>query len=548
MNINRLLISRILITILGILFLLNGAFEIFKIFSKTIANTFLLDIKIYETGNFIYAIIFLLQGYILVHIGIYYKNFFKEITKTLVGISVFFISLSFLFIAINDNSEDLVNSIQPSIDSLLASSLDEILDQAVENRSGEKINVTMSENSQIERFNNYDLTEKQSHFFMTELGVDDLSDEKSIYLTRLIITLVFDQIEQTPQLSPTVAIPLNEFKSQIENLELDLNLLKSIDQSLMMQVYPLNINAYITLLISENDEIKTFTIDELTNKQSNNIWNQLGLEQNVSNQTKNKLINIFLSIVISEIEKSGQSNLIQSIPLGTIKSLIPENVTKVLSYDLLHKNNTIRAEELNKLRESCEENEIGIDELCDNIKLTKYDYFLTEIENLSQVANVEIPEIYLEEIEKINTIDKLNSKIENVTKHKLLIIFLGILTLIICGLSYFVHLKINNKKVSKIKIVHKINKYNLINFGISYIMLLLGVFVITGKTLFNFINSKVSTEIQEIIEIFPRLPIFIEFTNILFQIIIYSTIYIIILIIIFLILHFKLKKDEIKYT
>jgi hypothetical protein len=446
--------------------------------------------------------------------------------------------------AFDNSSEELVNSIQPSIDILLASSIDPIINQAVQIRTGDSIDVTMSKNSQIERINNYDITEKQAHFFMNELGVTGVNDQKSIYLTRLIITMVFDQIAQTAGLSPTIAIPLNDLKKQIVELEVDLNVLKTVDESLMNQFYPININAFLTLLISDNDEIKTFTIDQIQPEEINEIWEQLGLKDNISQQTKNKIINIFLSVVITEIEKSEQGEFIQSIPLGTIKSLIPQGVSEALSYDILHTNYTTRAQELNNLRISCETKKIDVKEVCDIILLTKYDYFLTEIENLSQLAKIEIPQIYLDEIEKVNTIEKLNNQIDTLASYKNLTFIIGILILILCGISYYTHLKINDLQISLTEIIHKINKYNLINFTISYLFLVIGIFIITSDKVFEIVTSKVPADVQLIVQIFPTLPLFIEFTNTLYQIISYSTFYLIILIIIFIGLHFKIKNTE----
>jgi hypothetical protein len=544
MNINKLIIARVTITILGILFLLNGAFEVYKLFSKTLVNTLSLSLPIYETGNLIYAAIFTIQGYILVHIGIYYKNFFKEITKGIISISIFFISLSFLFITVEDNSESLVNSIQPSIDILLASSIDTIINDNIKILSGEIIDVTISQNSKVQRYNNYNLTSEQAQFFMSQFGISDLTNKKNIYLTRLIITMIYDEIMKTPGLSPDVAIPLNELKSQVKDTKVDLSTLKTIEESIVTKIYPVNINSYLTLLISENDEIKTFTVGQLSENQTNEIWSQLGFNENNSYNTKNKIVDIFLSVVITEIKKANQSELIGAIPLGTIKTMIPSGVIEALNFDILHENYTIRSTEINKLRLSCENKKINITELCDMIMLTKYDHFLTEIENFSEVANIEIPQIYLNNIKEINTINKLETKIIQFTKHKTLFIILGILILLISGISYYIHSKINELHTPTIEIIHKVNKYNLINFTVSFAFLVMGVFLITGEKIFNFIITKVPAEYKSIIETFQTLPIFLEFTNILAQILIYSGIYLLILLIIFLVLHFTIKKTE----
>jgi hypothetical protein len=544
MNINKLVIARVTITILGILFLLNGAFEIYKLFSKTLVNTFSLSVPIYETGNLIYATIFTIQGYILVHIGIYYKNFFKEITKGIISLSIFFISLSFLFIIVENNSENLVSSIQPSIDILIASSIDTIIDDNIKILYGENIDITISQNSKIQRYNNYNLTNDQAQFFMSQFEISGLTNKKNIYLTRLIITIIYDEIMKTPGISPNVAIPLNEIKSQIKDTGVNLNALKTIEESTMTQVYPVNINSYLTLLISENDKIKTFTVGQLSKNQTNEIWSQLGFNENISHNTKDKIVDIFLSVVITEIEKSNQAELIGAIPLGTIKTMIPHGVIEALNYDILNENYTNRAIEINKLRLSCENKKINIKKLCDMIMLTKYDYFLSEIENFSEIANIEIPQVYLNKIEEINTINKLETRITQFTKYKTLFIMLGVLILMISGISYYIHSKINELHTQAIEIIHKVNKYNLISFTISFIFLVIGVFIITGEKIFNFIVTKVPSEFKSIIETFQTLPIFLEFTNILIQVLIYSGIYLIILLIIFLVLHFIIKKNK----
>lgn len=544
MNINKIMISRIVITIIGILFLLNGIFEIYKVFSKTLVNTFGLSLTAYDTGNLIYAIIFIIQGYILTNIGIHYKNFFKYITTGIISISIFLFSLSFLFIVLDNNSNDLVTSIQPSIDILLASSVDTIIDESLDILNGRTVDVTLSEDIQIERFNNYDLTDKQADFFTSTLDITGIDTEKKLYLTRLIISMVFEQIEKTDGLSADTAIPLNEIKTQITSTGVDLNVLKTLDETLVNQVYPVNINAYITLLISTNDEIKTLTIGKLTNDEIEQIWEQLGLNKNISTQTKTKVLDMFLSVILSEISNADSSGLITSIPLATIKTMIPQGIFEILSYDILHPDFTYRAQEIANLRNSCEEETIDFKEICDIIKLTKYNYFMSEIINLSATANIQIPQLYLNEIEKVNTIDKLETTIKTVSQTRYLVLVIAIIIFLIAFGSYLIHNKINDIQMSKLETLYKVNKINLISFSFSYVFLIIGVLLITGDKLFDLIILKIPTEYGTIVEIVKTLPIFIEFTNLLNLIIILSTIYLFILLFIFVFLYYYNKKTQ----
>ncbi|NQZ85812.1 MAG: hypothetical protein HRU03_08890, partial [Nanoarchaeales archaeon] len=528
----------------GILFLLNGIFEIYKVFSKTLVNTFGLSLTAYDTGNLIYAIIFIIQGYILTNIGIHYKNFFKYITAGIISISIFLFSLSFLFIVLDNNSNDLVTSIQPSIDILLASSVDTIIDESLVILNGRAVDVTLSEDIQIERFNNYDLTDKQADFFTSTLDITGIDTEKKLYLTRLIISMVFEQIEKTDGLSADTAIPLNEIKTQITSTGVDLNVLKTLDETLVNQVYPVNINAYITLLISTNDEIKTLTIGKLTNDEIEQIWEQLGLNKNISTQTKTKVLDMFLSVILSEISNADSSGLITSIPLATIKTMIPQGIFEILSYDILHPDFTYRAQEIANLRNSCEEETIDFKEICDIIKLTKYNYFMSEIINLSATANIQIPQLYLNEIEKVNTIDKLETTIKTVSQTRYLVLVIAIIIFLIAFGSYLIHNKINDIQMSKLETLYKVNKINLISFSFSYVFLIIGVLLITGDKLFDLIISKIPTEYGTIVEIVKTLPIFIEFTNLLNLIIILSTIYLFILLFIFVFLYYYNKKTQ----
>ncbi len=547
MNENKIKFLRIALTISGIFLLLLGAFEIYKLFTKTLVNTFSFNVTIYETGSFMTALIYASIGYILTNIGIFYKSFFKHLSKAIIGISVFFMTTGFLLIAIDNNSQNTIESIQPSIDILLVSSLDTIVDEMVTIKNGELLDIIISENSVIEKYNNWELTSEQTDFFMKQFNIENISETKKIYLSRLLITMISDELEKSPQLNSDVAIPISEIKKQIDESGVDLEVLKSIDESLMTQFYPVNINAYITLQISDNDITKTISIGQSSKEEINEIWEQLGLNDSISIETKTLVVNSVLSLIKDQLEQTTNSNQIPSIPLSTLKTIIPSEIFDLLKIDLFNPDMTIRANELKNLRTQCENLNSSqmkeIDEICENIKITTYDYFLTNIENLSKLSNLEIPQIYLTEIEKVNTLDKLNTKLTQITSFKTLSIIIAILILICSSACYIIHNKINKIDSNPIKNTYTILKYNTINFCISFVFLILGYLLISSDKFFEIIISYAPQDTISTINIFQSLPIFMEVLNILYDVVIYSFRYVILLVLLLVIF----KKIDGKY-
>lgn len=533
---------KISLIILGIIFSILGLYETVKTFSSIIESLLQITLNITAQGSITLSIIYFSISYILFVAGFYQKEPLKQYARGLVSAAIFFISLTFLLMSVQNNSEDLTNSIQPSIDLTIASLIDNIIETNIQIKNGTKINLTLSENTIEEKYYVSNLTINQANLFIEKLEITNSTTEKNLQISKLFITLGYEKIIEETLTTPDIAIPINEIKNQAQSMGVDLNILSSIEPTTLNQIMPLNQKAYLTFLISENTEIKEITIGSLTNENIEQIWENLGFNSGISIESKNTIINILLSLMIEELNKTQYQGFeLSSLPISSLKSMFPEDITKALSFDILNPDYNYRASEINELRYVCETKEINLSDICDAIQLTKYDYLMPNMKNLSMEAGIEIPEIYLNKLETVNTIEKLEQELITFTQYHEVMKYLSIFLLALSCLTYLLHIRYNDYISGKLEVFYKISKLNIQHFGLSYIFLIIGVIIITNKYFFDFAQTFIPESSKEITNILPTLPIFSQFITILTDIIIYSTIYFVISLIIFISLRYKIK-------
>jgi len=525
MGVDKNKIIRIIIFLIGVLYIYFSILEFVNIFSGFL-NLFLNLGLEEDSGSFTLMIIYCIFGYLFILVSVYKKKVFKQFARGLVGVSIFFVSLGFMLFSLNTYSVEVVDSVQPSIDLLVVSLFDSLLDENIQIRDGESIDLILSTNAREEKLFVSNLTISQADYLTEKLSLGDISDEKKLSITKLFITLGYEQIGKTEGMNNDVAVPVNQLKSQIGAMGVDINILRAIDENLISQMFPFNEDAFLVILKSESDESVSVEIGNLNDDLIIKIWQNLGLSQNVSMNSKEKIINIFLSYLKDELTKQETGIIeLKAVPLATLKTIIPQDFIRILNYDILNENISFRVSEFNKIVQDCSEGRIVLKEICDGISVTQYSYFMTNIGNLSAQANISIPVQYLGYFEKVNSLEKLNEQVNMVSSYYNLCIVLIIIFMFLAVLSYYVYMRINYNYYLFVDIFYYIIKFNLQNFGFFLGFLIMGVLFINSNYFFNFLTVGFSGVSDVILNIFLNLPMFNVLNIILNKIIILSCIY-----------------------
>lgn len=213
----QILIRSILI-ILGILFMLYGGYEIYTniqsqgIITDIINNKF--EYTKYDLSSIMSFVIVIILGYILFIIGSSWSNIFKMIATMCISFGVLFLTLAMSIYPIYSNAEEVSNSVQPSIDYILAGSIDKILLQQIEISEGKKINLIYNNKTTEVTVGNID--KKNADLMWKELGFEEkISYETKNITLNLLLTLTINQVgEENLKMIP---VPLNLVGQVIQN-------------------------------------------------------------------------------------------------------------------------------------------------------------------------------------------------------------------------------------------------------------------------------------------------------------------------------------------
>lgn len=432
------LIIRTIIILLGLSIMIYGSLNIYdtlqkEVIPKILINDFNIEYKLSDNA---FDITLVIVGFAIFMIGIAWSNIFKSITTTSISFAVLFLTLAITIYPFYSNTENVVNSVQPSIDYIVAGSFDKILLEKIEISNGEKISL--------------------------------------IY----------------------------------------------------------------------NEKTNVITIGDINQNDANLMWKELGFKNDVSYETKNFTINLLLTYTSKELKKNNMQNI--PIPLNIVGKFLQESnqtkdIKKVIEYDFFNKNITLRAENLNKLRTECENNQIELKELCTPVLMTKYENIM---KNASAMQNSQIPLQLTKVLKEIETKEKMQNYIEEKTSSWITFTFIAVILFLIGIISYYLHFKLFNREYKKMEIPYFISKINLINYAPAYILLLVIYFIITGPKLMEIITQLVPKEMIFAIALVFTSPMFYIFMEILKEMMILSTIYFIISIILFVLFYFLLKKEN----
>lgn len=542
MEFNKTFFLRAGTIILGVLIALLGFYEIIKSLALSATESMGVESPYSDFGNFTLGIFYIIIGYISYFIGKNWDNIFKGLSKTLISVSSILISFAIVILVIQNHSSELVENVQPDIDYILAFSIDDLLEQNIEIRNDEIVKLTLSENVIVKEIHNNNLTNNDANIFVEQLQLDEeVDDSKAMFLTKLFISTGYEEITKENSEGAKIPVPISQVKSQAATMGVDINLLASMNENLITQFYEINDDAYLTFLISENDIEKEMTIGKLTQEDINLIWENLNFEENISTESKEKIINIFLSLMKAEIDKLNIGNV--AIPLATIQSMIPKEMVEIFKYDIFNQNITLRAGEIAKLRTSCQKGKIDLKELCEGIQMSDYNYFMTNLNELTKTANVEVPESISKTVENVNTIEKLESFLIEKSSIWKILLFVAIILIILANAVYYAHFKVFDRELIPIHIPYFIAKTNFINFIPSFIILIVIVVFASSESAINMASSIVPSNGINFAELLPNLGMYKVTSKILIDTIYYSLGYLIISGLIYLGLYFALKKE-----
>lgn len=514
-----------------ILFLLNLSKIINLLLTQNISNLDLTSI------SFIPTLIYLILVYICLKIAFNWTQTFKSLTKTLVSIAILCLTIFFLLIPVANNSQEIVDSIQPTIDTILVSAIDEIINEKFPNENKELL-ISLAENSEIITLENNNLDEEKITLITQIFDLEGKSYEEQEIFTKIFITSIYEELSKTPQ-ALEVPLPINEIKNMVSN-QIDIELLKQIDISMIENFYSPNENAKINILVSENVISKSVNPSSISNEDINLIWNNLKLNNNLSNETKKKYISLILSQTIKSLEEQN-INLNIAIPISSLSPMIPEDIKSMLSYDLFANDTQIRIKSLNELRNNCKKSDNLSEysnQICEAIVMTEYDTLMKNINSLTKENEELFPLDITQITDSISSKENINQKLKGfeLLAYEFLI---GTIVLFFAAFgTYFLHFKLFNRELISIHIPYYISKINLISFSINYIILFLVYLIINKDLLLNLIKENPILENVINLDTLINLPIFEIIKLINSQMITYATLYLVISISLFGALYF----------
>ena len=492
--------------------------------------------------NIIFYLLLMSIGYVVYLIGRQWTNFFKGVTKFLVSWAVILLTVSVVLYAINSNSEEMTNSIQPSIDYMVAMSLDNVIENNVQIQEGTNVTLLFTESANVIKYSVENLTLEQALSLNSAFGFDETNDsERIIFLSKVIISLVSSEMSKINSKSVDAPIPLSLVKEEIESQGIDMSIFKNINLELLQEIYPPDEKAYIKILDSEIEE-RSVEIGNINQTTIETIWQNLNLSSNISLESKRKIIDIFLSTIIQEFEKNNIDNY--QLPLASIGSMIPEEFESLLAYDILSQNISKRVEAVENFRDDCENNKINVSEICEGISMTKYENMISNFDTMIASSQMELPLNLSSTFEEYGTIEKVEEKIDSKTNLWKPLLLISVILYLLAFVTYYLHFKLFNRELILVHIPYYITKIHIINFVPTFI--LLGVIIFLMKTNYMLTVIQNALNVQEgidVISLVTNLPAYEVLMNILTQVLTLCIIILIFSLVSFGIFYFLLRKE-----
>lgn len=492
------------------------------------------------------SIIFFI-GLIIFFIGKAIEDYKLFLIHAFISLGIISLTFAIFLYPINVKSEEISGSIQPTIDYFLSKTIDDLVEQKINEQNSTELKITLLNNKKIVKIYSHNITDKQIDIITDPFNFTSANLESKKIFSKFLIATVYNQLRKGEiEGGNDIAIPLKSLSSQanfnvnsFESLdENTINIFCNADQETLNSIIDmakesnselgnLLTNEFIGQLCEDDPKIyiNVLTYDTEITKEINTatiskddvelIWENLDFLENVSYESKQKIISLALGFLSEEY---GTSLGDTAIPLASISNLIPQDMKTIVSYDIFNKNETVKQEAIQNARDDCEKGIISISEICQAINLTDYNVLMKNFNNLTQ-NNVEIQNLSINItgfVEKIDSTEKVETLIDESTKYY---IHFLILYFIFISLAIFVastHKNEENNANNYWKnIYYMFSKLNLKKFLPHFILIAIIYYIITTGTLFEILIKTAPLNIQSMFSDFFEIPMLIKIIDII---------------------------------
>lgn len=540
---NKVMIRSLLIVFGIILLLLGGYFLISNILN--IVDSFFSSGLSTISNLFDFRSVFLLiLGFLFFFIGKNWSDSFKAIAAMLVSLSILFFTFGTFFYSINTNTQDIKDSIQPTIDQIFVSSMDTLLNEQISEPNQKTFEIVYSNNSVVEKYYISNVSQSQAEKLLERLDLkSQVNENSSVAFVKFFLNTLYKNLESTQPKQLDAPLPVDMIKNELENQGFSVTMLTLID-SPMLENVDVEKNAYLNILFSQNSSSMEIDITSLEKNEVEVIWKTLDFSNNISYQSKKQYIEIFFNLYSSQLSQSAISS---SIPLDTLSHMMSSEVKSIFGYDLFSINYSYRAEQLMELRKDCSQKNDSFEEICEPILMTKYENLMTLAKNVSNISS-QTQLSRLEEfnisnlISSVETREKIGNTLDEKTQYWKTFYFLSFLFLVFALVIYYLHFKVFDRELILAHVPYYIFKVNLIHSLINLVLFSIGLYLLVSGIGVEFISSMIPLEIFSDFSIFD-LKIFEVFQNILWDMFYIYLIYVIFVFAVYIGLFFWLKSE-----
>lgn len=494
---------------LGVLSLGISIYFIFSLVSNLISGQFNTIIS-----SLILIVTFFLIGYLLISIGLNWRTVFKKASRISASLGVLLIIITLILGPVETHSEEVSNSIQPSIDFVVASQISNKIKDSVNIKEG-TLTLSMAKTNSKKDIYAKNITVSQADYLLNLLNFQKSYTNKEKKIVGKVIT---DKIYESLKEKGMGDTPLSA--SQIkENMPMNASEIESnplfTPEALKSQ--EISEKSKLTILEKGDKETIEVSVKNPEKKKVKTVWNKLNLAENVSYSTKSNMTQIIFAIVNMQLD---EMNLKQdTIPVSTLNSAMPANIKTITGYDIFSQNITKRTSEVRKLRNDCTENKIKLKELCEPLEKTKYENMIKEAEKGDM--NNSIVNLATEELGSKEEIDKYIEEKTNLWKT---LLPLAIILLALAGFVYYFHLKANDEEASIIQIPYYISKLNLIYTILAAVLITILYFLVSSNILINTLKKAIPEELgvnATMLTSLPLITVLFEINKAVFSAVIY---------------------------
>jgi hypothetical protein len=495
---------------------------------------------------------FLIVSYITINIGIYWNKIFKKISSLSISLAILFLTLSIFLFPLGSNADDISSSLQPSIDYILSNSFDAFF-QSNSNPPDMDFKIIVSNNSQIENIYVNNITPSQTNLLLNSINISLDTYEEKETLAKVLITIISQEIEKNMPEAKDTPIPLSEFEETMSS-QFDTSSFQSgVDVSLLNQFYDTDPDANLKLILSENTESFIINPSSLKEKDVNKIWDNLGLNNDTSYENKQKITIMFFASMSSQTQVDFVETPIP-VPINSIKYMLPPEIKYIFNTSVLSDNISQRTKSIKKIRNYCEVQNLNDSEICNIVMMTEYENLMKTLSNSSQIEQTiqtnpaqlnmnNFAEDSFLNMSKFSTIQKVENQITDYSSKANLFLILYFISILIAFGSYYLHLKISQKKFSKFEIPYFMSYLNFLNFIVYFVLIFMTYKVLESGIIFDLFN-KMDTKgtLNAGMQTMKELPLYEVVSQIASQIITISVWYLAFSVLLFLALLYINKK------